>query len=418
MTDGRSPTICGPGSGRCARSSRSSPAHPDLAYLDSAATAQKPQAVLDAVQHYLTTCNANAGRGTYPWANRTTALVERGPRAGQGRSSATREPERSARALHQRHDRGAADRRAATGCAPYLRDGDEIVVPFADHQANIAAVAGGRRACWRGRACGSRVMPMPYQAAPRDYDHRALADAGRPADPVRRRHPRAPRLRRRHERAPASGRPWAPTRSICLDAAQSVGSSAGVRGRRWTSTSWSSPGTRRWPCPAPARCGRGRHAVPRFAPGRLERHARTPRASSSLAAALDWLDAAGLDRIERWTVGLATRLTDGLRRLDAYEILGCRASLAAGSAVQRRHGIVTFRHRGIASDDLGFILFEPRFHGALPTATARATRARRPVRSGSACTSTTPPRRSTGCWPCSPGSVTSPAGRQRWVRKA
>ncbi|OSZ58922.1 cysteine desulfurase, partial [Streptomyces pharetrae CZA14] len=50
--------------------------HPDLAYLDSAATAQKPQAVLDAVQTYLTTSNANAGRGTYPWANRSTTLVE------------------------------------------------------------------------------------------------------------------------------------------------------------------------------------------------------------------------------------------------------------------------------------------------------------------------------------------------------
>ncbi|MGO4418533.1 aminotransferase class V-fold PLP-dependent enzyme, partial [Streptomyces sp. MCAF7] len=49
--------------------------HPDLVYLDSAATAQKPQAVLDAVWAYLTTTNANAGRATYPWANRTTALV-------------------------------------------------------------------------------------------------------------------------------------------------------------------------------------------------------------------------------------------------------------------------------------------------------------------------------------------------------
>ncbi len=52
--------------------------HPGLTYLDSAATTQKPQAVLEAVQDYLTTANANAGRGSYTWANVTTELVEHG----------------------------------------------------------------------------------------------------------------------------------------------------------------------------------------------------------------------------------------------------------------------------------------------------------------------------------------------------
>jgi cysteine desulfurase/selenocysteine lyase len=84
----------------------------------------------------------------------------------------------------------------------------------------------------------------------------------------------------------------------------------------------------------------------------------------SLGAALDWLDRAGVDRIARWTAGLTTRLTDRLRHLDAYEILGCPTSLAADSvlpAAQRRHGIVTFRHRDIPSDDLGFILYSHGF---------------------------------------------------------
>jgi cysteine desulfurase/selenocysteine lyase len=82
---------------------------------------------------------------------------------------------------------------------------------------------------------------------------------------------------------------------------------------------------------------------------------------ASLEAALDWLDAAGLDRIERWTADLATRLTEGLRGLDAYEILGCPLSLAAGTTVQRRQGIVTLRHHAIDSGDLGFILFSHGF---------------------------------------------------------
>jgi cysteine desulfurase/selenocysteine lyase len=84
----------------------------------------------------------------------------------------------------------------------------------------------------------------------------------------------------------------------------------------------------------------------------------TPNTSGivSLTAALNWLDGAGVDRIARWTVALAARLTDGLRGMPAYEVLGCQTSLAAGSAVQQRHGIVTFRHRDIGSNDMGFIL--------------------------------------------------------------
>ena len=47
-----------------------------LVYLDSAATSQKPQAVLDAMQRYYTTCNANIHRGVYAIAEEATALYE------------------------------------------------------------------------------------------------------------------------------------------------------------------------------------------------------------------------------------------------------------------------------------------------------------------------------------------------------
>ncbi|MCF2434715.1 aminotransferase class V-fold PLP-dependent enzyme [Streptomyces thinghirensis] len=66
--------------------------------------------MLEAVQTYLTTSNANAGRGTYPWANRTTELVE-GTRdrvkefLGDPRTGPLH------RALHQWHHRGPAHRR-------------------------------------------------------------------------------------------------------------------------------------------------------------------------------------------------------------------------------------------------------------------------------------------------------------------
>ena len=47
-----------------------------LVYLDSAATSQKPLAVLDAMDRYYRTCNANIHRGVYQIAEEATALYE------------------------------------------------------------------------------------------------------------------------------------------------------------------------------------------------------------------------------------------------------------------------------------------------------------------------------------------------------
>ncbi|MFN2583093.1 MAG: SufS family cysteine desulfurase, partial [Candidatus Dormibacteria bacterium] len=51
--------------------------HP-LVYLDSAATSQKPAAVLDAVEHYYRTSNANVHRGVHTLGNEATDVFERG----------------------------------------------------------------------------------------------------------------------------------------------------------------------------------------------------------------------------------------------------------------------------------------------------------------------------------------------------
>ena len=52
-------------------------AQPEVTYLDSASTTQKPDLVIAAVSGYLSDGTANAGRGSYPWANRVTREVER-----------------------------------------------------------------------------------------------------------------------------------------------------------------------------------------------------------------------------------------------------------------------------------------------------------------------------------------------------
>ncbi|MEU9382662.1 aminotransferase class V-fold PLP-dependent enzyme [Streptomyces sp. NPDC048279] len=334
-------------------------AHPELVYLDSAATSQKPQAVLDAVHTYLTTTNANAGRGTYPWANRTTELVEQA-RERVKSFLGDPEPDRSTVLFTGGTTEGlrTVARDWLTG---HLADGDEILIPFADHQANLEPWLEAQRLLSE-RGTEVQVRALPRQASG-DYDHRALADAVGP----RTRFVAATHVHHVYggdmnvHRIRAAVGPEVP---ICLDAAQSVGhlpirlddpaldvDFVVFSGHKTLAL----PGTGAvW-----ARNTRGPALRPRGWKG-------TPNTAGivSMLAAFDWLDAVGVDRIAAHVSGLVSRLTDRLRRLDAYEVLGCPASLATDSALpaaQRRHGIVTFRHRDIPSDDLGFILFSHGF---------------------------------------------------------
>ncbi|MGA5897116.1 aminotransferase class V-fold PLP-dependent enzyme [Streptomyces venetus] len=329
--------------------------HPELAYLDSAATAQKPRAVLDAVQTYLTTGNANSARGTYTWANRTTELVER-TRERVARFLGDDRPGRSA--VHFTSGATEGLRTIARDWLPgFLRDGDEIVVPDADHRANIEPWLEAQRLL-AGAGVRVRVVPMPYQRSSGDYDHRALAERVGP----RTRFVAATHVHHVyggdmnvHRLRGAVG----PDAVICLDAAQSVGHlPVSVAELDVDFVVFS--GHKALALPGSGAVWARQERGPAFAPGGWSGTPNTV-GIASLEAALDWLEAAGVERIERWTAGLAARLTDGLRRLEAYEVLGCPLSLAADSTVQRRQGIVTLRHRAVESGDLGFVLFSHGF---------------------------------------------------------
>ncbi|MGC5311514.1 aminotransferase class V-fold PLP-dependent enzyme [Micromonospora zamorensis] len=324
-------------------------ANPDVAYLDSAATSQKPQAVLDAVLTYLTTGNANAARGTYPWANRTTTRIE------QARDRLRRflddpVPQRSG--VHFLSGTTEGLRAIARDwLAPQLRDGDEIIVPFADHAANNEPWLETAELL-RHQGMSIDVRAMPYDAA-HDYDTDRLAtminDRTRLIAATHVHHVYGNDMNVHRLRAAAG-----PTVPICLDAAQGVGHlplSTATTDVDFVVFSghkaMALPGTGAiW-----ARNQRG----PAYAPAGWN---GSPNTSGiiSLVAALDWLDAAGLDRVARWNTALGARLTDGLRTLSNFEVLGCQSSLAADAPVQQRQGIVAFRHRLIGSNDLGFIL--------------------------------------------------------------
>ncbi|GAA4895538.1 aminotransferase class V-fold PLP-dependent enzyme [Streptomyces coeruleoprunus] len=324
--------------------------HPGLAYLDSAATAQKPKVVLDAVQTYLTGCNANAGRGTYTWANRTSALIEE-TRERVKAFLGDPEPDRSTVWFTSGTTEGLRTV-ARDWLTAELRDGDEIVVPFADHEANHLPWLEARELL-AARGVRITVHPMPYQQESRDYDLEALAGlVGERTRFVAVTH--VHHVYGADMNVDRVRRVVGPEVPICLDAAQSVGHlpvDVGALDVDFVVFSghkaMALPGTGVvW-----ARGLRGGE----FRPGGWQ---GTPNTTGilSLRTALDWLDAAGLARIEEWTVGLGVRLTDGLSRLEAYEVLGCPLSLTAASTVQRRQGLVTFRHRAVSANDLGFIL--------------------------------------------------------------
>jgi cysteine desulfurase/selenocysteine lyase len=329
--------------------------NPELAYLDSAATAQKPQAVLDAVHAYLTTTNANAGRGTYTWANRTTTLVER---TRDRVKEFLHDPAPEQSGVHFTGGTTEGLRTVARDWLPaHLADGDEIIVPFADHQANIAPWLEAQQLLAR-QGVRVRVREMPYQVASGDYDHRALAALTGPRTrfvAVTHVHHIYGGDMNVHRIRQTVG----PQAVICLDAAQSIGHlPVSVAALDVDFVAFS--GHKALALPGSGALWARQARGPAFRPGGWD---STPNTAgiASLAAALAWLDTADTERIERWTVALAARLTDGLRHLDAYEILGCQTSLAADSAVQRRQGIVAFRHHDISSGDLGFILFSHGF---------------------------------------------------------
>jgi cysteine desulfurase / selenocysteine lyase len=106
--------------------------HP-LVYLDSAATSQKPQVVIDAVSRFYATGNANIHRGVYRLSEAATAQYE-GAR------------ERIARFLNAPDARSIVFTRGTTESInlvaqsylrPRLQPGDEILITAMEHHSNI-----------------------------------------------------------------------------------------------------------------------------------------------------------------------------------------------------------------------------------------------------------------------------------------
>jgi cysteine desulfurase/selenocysteine lyase len=123
-----------------------------LVYLDNAATAQKPRAVIDAISHYYLSDNANIHRGVHLLSERATAGYE-GARIVVQRFLNARE---SREVVFVRGTTEAINLVAQAYARPLLRPGDEIVVSILEHHSNFVP---WKMAC---EATGAvlRVVPM------------------------------------------------------------------------------------------------------------------------------------------------------------------------------------------------------------------------------------------------------------------
>jgi cysteine desulfurase/selenocysteine lyase len=104
-----------------------------LVYVDSAATSQKPQSVLDAMDNYYTTQNANVHRGVYTLAEEATAAFE-SARARTAKFIGAQDPHEL---VFTRNATESINLVARTWGHQNLRDGDVVVLTEMEHHANI-----------------------------------------------------------------------------------------------------------------------------------------------------------------------------------------------------------------------------------------------------------------------------------------
>lgn len=120
-----------------------------LVYLDNGASAQKPQAVMDAMDRYYREMHSNVHRGAHTLGDRATAAFE-------GARETVRQFVNAASTREVIWTRGTTEaiNLVANGLAPRLKAGDEVLVSHMEHHANIVP--------WQmvAERTGAKVVPI------------------------------------------------------------------------------------------------------------------------------------------------------------------------------------------------------------------------------------------------------------------
>jgi cysteine desulfurase/selenocysteine lyase len=107
--------------------------NPELVFLDSAASAQKPQSVIDGIANYFRTDYANVHRGVYRLSARSTELYE------EARDKVRRFLNAADRReiVFVRNTTEAINLVAQSWGPAFLREGDEVLISELEHHSNI-----------------------------------------------------------------------------------------------------------------------------------------------------------------------------------------------------------------------------------------------------------------------------------------
>ncbi|HEY2030859.1 MAG TPA: SufS family cysteine desulfurase [Myxococcales bacterium] len=137
-----------------------------LVYLDSAATAQKPRQVLDAMRAFYEHSNSNAHRGVYRLGEEASAELE-AAREAVGRFIGAQS---SAEVIFTRGTTEALNLVASGWAMARLRPGDEVVVTELEHHSNYLPwqrIAGATGATFRVLPVDADGRLQPYELSPR-----------------------------------------------------------------------------------------------------------------------------------------------------------------------------------------------------------------------------------------------------------
>ena len=114
-------------------------AHPEMAFLDSAATSQRPASVLDAQRTFYETMNANPLRGLYRLSIEATDAIER-TRAHVARFIAAMDegghPQKD-QIIFTRNTSESLNLVASSLGRTILSPGDEVVISIMEHHSNL-----------------------------------------------------------------------------------------------------------------------------------------------------------------------------------------------------------------------------------------------------------------------------------------
>lgn len=104
-----------------------------LAFLDSAASSQRPAAVIDAVSQYERSTHANVHRGVYLFSQQATAAFE----AARVRVQRFLNAAKSCEVIFTRGTTESINLVAQSWGRQHLKAGDEILITWLEHHANI-----------------------------------------------------------------------------------------------------------------------------------------------------------------------------------------------------------------------------------------------------------------------------------------